>query len=258
MKKFRLFFFILSGLVLTATLSFGQCTPDPNVTDPTGSGAMVPDSVDAQELQPTNVTITFIAPTQVVDPTLGTVTIHSIVLKSIMNIPSWMAYACNPSNCTFLAGIKQCALITGTPPAGTAGVVIDSCVIDVYIPPIIPGGAPIRVKTDYVYPTALKIYIKPFDYGVGEFESNDYRVLASKPNPFVNSTKVGIYTTTEQTVTLKVFDVVGKMVHSEVLNTNAGENYFNFDGSKLSNGMYVYSVINSDNQVISKKLIKTE
>lgn len=258
MKKFRLFFFILSGLVLTASYSFSQCTPDPAVTDPTGGGAMVPDSVDAQELVETNWTITFIAPTQVVDPTLGTVTIHSIVLKSIMNKPAWMAYACNPANATFLAGVPSCALISGTPPAGSAGIVVDSCVIDVYIPPIIPGGSPIRVKTDYTYPTALKIYIKTASGGVGEIESDDYRILASKPNPFVNNTKIGIYTTNAQIVKLQVSDMIGKVVYTEVLGTTSGENYFNFDGSNLSSGVYIYSVINSDNQVISKKLIKAE
>lgn len=258
MKKFRRFFFILSGLILTASLSFAQCTPDPSVTDPTGGGAMVPDSIDAQELVPTNWTITFIAPTQVVDPTLGTVTIHSIVLKSIYNIPSWMAYACNPANATFLAGVPSCALITGTPPLGTAGIVIDSCIIDVYIPPIIPGGSPVRVKTDYTYPTALKVYIKPFDYGVGEIENNDYKLLAGKPNPFVNTTKVGVFTANAQDVKLQVSDMIGKVVYNEALRTTSGENYFNFDGSNLSSGVYIYSVINSDNRVISKKLIKTE
>jgi hypothetical protein len=257
MKKFRLFFFILSGLVLTASLSFAQCTPDPSVTDPTGGGAMVPDSVEAQELVETNWTITFIAPTQVVDPTLGTVTIHSIVLKSIFNKPAWMAYACNPANATFLAGIPSCALITGTPPLGSAGVVVDSCVIDVYIPPIIPGGAPIRVKENYTYPTALKIYISPAA-GVNELENNEYKLLAGKPNPFVNTTKIGVFTTKSEIIKLQVSDIIGKIVYTETLGASSGENYFNFDGQNLSSGVYIYSVINTDNQVISKKLIKTE
>jgi hypothetical protein len=254
MKKIRLFFFILSGLVLTASYSFSQCTPDPAVTDPTGNGVMIPDSVDAQEGVNTNVTITFIAPTQV-DYNGTFVPLDKIVLKSIYNIPSWMSYACSPANCTFMAGVKSCALITGTPPIGSAGIVVDSCKIDVYV---LIFGISTKVKTDYTYPTALKIYIKPAESSISDLENNDYRVLSSKPNPFVNTTKIGCYTTKEQVIKLKVYDVVGKEVYNEELGAGVGENYFNFDGSKLSNGVYVYSVINSDNVVISKKLIKAE
>ena len=83
-------------------------------------------------------------------------------------------------------------------------------------------------------------------------------MLAGKPNPFVNTTKVGVFTANAQDVKLQVSDMIGKVVYNEALRTTSGENYFNFDGSNLSSGVYIYSVINSDNRVISKKLIKTE
>ena len=69
-----------------------------------------------------------------------------------------------------------------------------------------------------------------------------YALEQNYPNPFNPSTTI-TYTMKEVGVaTLKVYDVLGRMVFEQTKASVKGENQINFNGSKLTSGMYYYQL----------------
>ncbi|MEI6123576.1 MAG: T9SS type A sorting domain-containing protein [Bacteroidota bacterium] len=253
MKKTLFLFIAVVVLSFVSARSYGQCTPDPLVTDPEGNGEMVPDTLEAIETVPLSQTLTIIGP-DTANIGAGTITIHHVTVKSLQNKPSWLSYACNPSNCEFVHSQARCVLTTGTPPVGSAGYYPVTVLVDVYVSIL---GTPVAVATDYNSGMPLVVWVHPASFNVSEFTFKDFGVIAPKPNPFVDATKIGCYTETAQNVSLKIIDVLGKVVYNEKMNANAGENYFSFTGSNLTDGIYLYSIIDQQNRIITKKFIKS-
>jgi len=258
MKKSLLSIVFVSLFVFSAGFAFGQCTPDPLVTDPEGNGEMVPDTIEAQENVPLNLTLTIICPDTASVGSSGHITIDHIVVKSLLNKPAWLSYACNPSNCELPAGEAKCVLATGTPPLGSAGYTSITVLVDVYS---LILGTPVCVTCPtnpdgYDSGMPLVVHVSPAA-SVEENTHSTFGVIEPQPNPFNSTMKLGCYTETPQTVSLRVFDMVGSEVYSENLNTNAGENYFNFNGGNLNDGVYFYSIKDASNRVITEKFIKS-
>jgi hypothetical protein len=74
------------------------------------------------------------------------------------------------------------------------------------------------------------------------------------PNPFNPSTKISFGLPHRSTVVLKIFNTLGQEV-AELVNKSleAGTYSYDFDASKLSSGIYIYS-LQTDAGVISKKM----
>ena len=74
------------------------------------------------------------------------------------------------------------------------------------------------------------------------------------PNPFNPSTKISFGLPERSNVVLKVFNTLGQQV-AELVNQSleAGTHAYNFDASKLTSGIYIYS-LQTDAGVISKKM----
>ncbi len=74
------------------------------------------------------------------------------------------------------------------------------------------------------------------------------------PNPFNPSTKISFGLPERSNVVLNVFNTLGQQV-AELVNESleAGTHNYNFDASKLTSGVYVYS-LQTDAGVISKKM----
>ncbi|HEX7358307.1 MAG TPA: T9SS type A sorting domain-containing protein, partial [Ignavibacteriaceae bacterium] len=74
------------------------------------------------------------------------------------------------------------------------------------------------------------------------------------PNPFNPSTKISFGLPERSNVVLKIFNALGQQV-AELVNESldAGTYAFNFDASKLTSGIYIYS-LQTDAGVISKKM----
>jgi hypothetical protein len=76
------------------------------------------------------------------------------------------------------------------------------------------------------------------------------------PNPFNPVTKINFAIKKNNFVTLKVFDVMGREVASLVNgNLNAGEYKVEFDGAKLSSGVYFYKLVSGDFSDIKKMIL---
>ena len=83
---------------------------------------------------------------------------------------------------------------------------------------------------------------------------NEYSLLQNYPNPFNPSTVINYSTPQDGKVTLKVFDITGKeLVVLVNENQKAGHYSVNFDASRLSSGVYFYT-LNSGSFMAAKKL----
>ncbi len=83
---------------------------------------------------------------------------------------------------------------------------------------------------------------------------NDFLLEQNYPNPFNPSTKISFGLPQRSSVVLKVFNALGQEV-AELVNESleAGTHSYNFDASKLTSGVYIYS-LQTDAGVISKKM----
>jgi hypothetical protein len=83
---------------------------------------------------------------------------------------------------------------------------------------------------------------------------NRTELLQNYPNPFNPITKISFQLPRESKVLLKVYDLLGKEIAILVDEfKSAGSHEVVFDGTKLSSGVYYYSLI-TNKSVISKKL----
>ena len=86
------------------------------------------------------------------------------------------------------------------------------------------------------------------------FAPEDFVLEQNYPNPFNPSTKISFGLPQKSNVVLKVFNTLGQEV-AELVNGSleAGTHSYNFDASKLTSGIYIYS-LQTDAGVISKKM----
>jgi photosystem II stability/assembly factor-like uncharacterized protein len=86
---------------------------------------------------------------------------------------------------------------------------------------------------------------------------SDYSLSQNYPNPFNPVTKIRFSLPKEGTVTLKVFDITGQEVETIIdgLQINRGVITYDFDGSKLSSGVYFYSLFVDGNRIDTKKMV---
>lgn len=84
---------------------------------------------------------------------------------------------------------------------------------------------------------------------------NSFELGQNYPNPFNPSTQIKYSISENSNVVLKIFDMLGREVATLVNKTQeAGSYTINFDASKLSSGMYVYS-LNAGNYSATKKMM---
>ena len=99
--------------------------------------------------------------------------------------------------------------------------------------------------------------------GVETYSSNvpnQYYLGNNYPNPFNPSTTIRFGLPEQSEVTLTIFNVLGQKVYEETAkNLAAGEHSFNFNASRLSSGVYIYSIravgANGKDFTASKKMM---
>jgi hypothetical protein len=71
----------------------------------------------------------------------------------------------------------------------------------------------------------------------------DFELSQNYPNPFNPTTVIKYSITKEAKVTLKVFDVLGRVVETLVNTKQAANSYeVSFNASKLASGVYIYQL----------------
>lgn len=85
---------------------------------------------------------------------------------------------------------------------------------------------------------------------------NSFRLSQNYPNPFNPSTTIEYEISSASLVQLKVFDILGNEIQTLVNNYLAPGKYSsNFDASKLSSGVYFYTLVSSGQKIDTKKMI---
>lgn len=268
MKKSLLLILSIAVIGLSSLIA-QPCTPNPDYVS-LGEGVYpYPYNVDSLAsgylgIQDTavvgeNFEFTF---TAVVPNTLlnGSVDLFTVRIDSITNLPEGLSYDCDPDACLFSAPID------GDPTSGLGCVSINGTTTDD------PGSYSI-----IVYATAgtslgdVEVTFPPdadnfFNFPPGEYlvhvaegEGTDVadfsdRIssLRSYPNPFTNETRISFLSESAGPVSLDIFDIRGKKVHSEERILRAGENEFVFNGSHLPEGTYIYGLSGKDANMMNK------
>ena len=246
---------IITGLVtlaLSASIFLvevaGQCEPDTvNCVDTGTPGQICPRNLPDGTLGVSyDESITVLAP-----PTFeyqgNLIDVAYIIVDSVLNLPPGIEYWASAEQ--FYPDSAYCIQVFGTPEQeGEFQLAIYVTPFITYLGTIIQGEQVVN-DTSVVMTVNGPSSIDPS--GADEFE-----VLPVFPNPFSEVAKLGFYTPSGDEVNLKVFNILGEMMHEETVEVSPGEHYFRFDGNKLQAGTYFYRVTNSA-QYYTGKFIKS-
>jgi Secretion system C-terminal sorting domain len=176
-----------------------------------------------------------------------------------------------PSNFRFVGGTTGCLKLSGTIgsniPAGTydAEITVD---INTSIGPLNglhfparPGEITNQLTTGrgryriVIHPVGSDCATHGGDLVAGVENTGDVSLLKAVPNPFSTSTNIEFNSLSNGTVEFQVTDLMGRVVAASQERVLSGNNYINFDGSQLANGVYIYSIEKDGHRVSSKMVI---
>jgi hypothetical protein len=229
--------------------SKGQCEPDTvNCIDTGNPGQICPAVLpEVMVNEPYDEAITVLAPAEF--DYLGTIIdIAYITVDSVLNLPPGIEYTASADQ--FYPDSAYCIQIHGTPTE--AG----DFPLTIYVTPYVFYLENIIAGTQIVDDTSVVLTVLGTS-GFNPYEIDEFQVLPNAPNPFSDFTRLGIYTPFDDRIELKVFNILGEMMHEELLGAPPGEHYFQFDGSNLIPGTYFYRVTNSS-QLHTGKFIKSK
>jgi Secretion system C-terminal sorting domain len=207
------------------------------------------------------------------------VTIDSLQIDTIGNLPGGLCWATNKSNNRFANKEKGCINVSGTvsstDPCGQYQLYI---VVDVWVHGI--GDLTLNAAQE-----ALYYYVRvngnmndtavPIDTAGQAAQTNHFVAYAScvsaikelsisymnnlsiVPNPMNDQSTVQFTSAKATTVTERITNVVGSEVYSNELNVNVGVNTHTINKNNLAAGVYIYSLTDGQS-VYSKKLVISE
>lgn len=89
-------------------------------------------------------------------------------------------------------------------------------------------------------------------------EKKSYLIPSNYPNPFNGTTIIKYYTENESNGKIKIYDLTGRLVHSDLLNSKSGENFYTWNSSTnagLTSGIYFYTILTENNAVFNKMVL---
>ncbi|MAX78580.1 MAG: hypothetical protein CL843_00190 [Crocinitomicaceae bacterium] len=218
--------------------SYAQCTPDPNHT----SELIYPDpstlDSDIQVNLPYEEIITINVPA---DTTyLGaTFTIDSLVVTNVSNVPTGIAFLCDPSSCSFPGNSSGCVQVAGTPTQlGTYDVNID---VSIY-----SGTLSLPYTETFTINVVNSTGIDDAEFSQG---------LSVYPNPTNGKVNLSFSSRSADQSRIQIFDVLGNTVVDQKVATTLGANTVSFDLSMLPKGQYFARLYQNDTVEITKILV---
>lgn len=178
---------------------------------------------------------------------------------AISNLPTGISYTCNPPNCVFVADTVGCVLLSGTPTnvnqIGAHDLVISGLIV------FTSGSVfPISFPNVLIAPGNYFLHVKAegsdncWEPVSGTNDLENFVSMTSRPNPFSDWTTIEINSDLSGRYQFAVHDILGRSMHEESIQLTEGRNLIDFDGSNLSEGIYVYSISDGKN-VLSKRMI---
>lgn len=244
MKKTLSFLFL--SLFVSLTNTYGQCEPDTtDCKNEDGLGAFCPRQLPVATVNKEyEAVITAIPPGEVTIPQ-GTFLIDHIVVDSVKNFPPGISYESNAEK--YYADSAYCIRVFGTP------TVADAYPLEIYITAHVNLGGnliPYPVEND----TSV-IMLVQYASDIDLSRAYEFKILPNVPNPFLETTRISFYTPFDQRVELRVYNILGEMLHEESNGYSPGEHSFEYDGSGLQPGTYIYRVSNQK-ELFTGKFIK--
>ena len=234
---------MILGFLIPLKLS-AQCVPDTACVDTTGNpGEFCPlDLPDAGLNAVYDETITVIPPGSFQFSGVE-LTIYHIEIDSVINLPPGIDYY--PNADTLYPDTAYCIQLNGTP---TETGVFD---LAIYITALVDLGSPVRYQV--VDDSSISITVVE-ELGLGPKQDTEFRIIPNVPNPFSERTRLAFYTPRQERVDLYVYNILGSQVHFESIISDQGTHDFNFDGSELPPGPYLYRVAIREKQFTGKIL----
>jgi len=269
MKKVIFTFLAVAALYTGANAQYcgtsgaGVCNPSGTLTEP----GLSPNSADLPSVVNGVANATTIQFKNFNQFTLSgqTVTVQSLRIDSIGNIPAGLCWATNKTNNTFANQEDGCIQVTGTPCSdpgqyklfilvtANIGVPIqtdaDAAGLKYFVRAINNGDSEVAVDTN-----ATGSFNKLAGYsqtancsvGINETESG-ISTLNIVPNPVNSVSVISFYAEKSGTVTEKVTNALGSEVMNRTFEVSAGENKTELNRGNLPAGVYFYTITNGRN-----------
>ncbi len=230
---------LAAGLAVATGSAIGQCVPDPIYADsvygvwPDTTQNFAPGILDVFYSDTLNILVPSDA--GLVDPDYSGVTIDSVALTSVDNLPPGLSVACNSQTgaaCTFLSSQLGCGLIEGTPT--TAGVYDMTINVIAYA-----FGGFVQVEQPFA---GYRITVSEDNSGIASVSSIKPLEVRAVPNPTVGNTSFQFNLTRPGKARLQVFNLVGEKLLDRSVSGKLGANTIPFDASTLESGVYLYTV----------------
>jgi len=225
---------LILGFFISLQLS-AQCVPDTvNCEDIEDPGQFCPLNLPNAGLNVLyNEVVTIIAPGIYSIPDVGgEVDIHYIEIDSVKNLPPGIDYF--PNADIFHPDTAYCIQLTGTPSQ------TGEFPLFIYITATVDFlGNPFPVQV--VDTTSVVITVVDV-LGVDPNQMTEFQVFQNAPNPFSEMTRLAYYTPKQGKIKLRIYNILGVLVHQESELAAPGEHHFSFDGSELQPGTYLYRV----------------
>ncbi len=237
MKNFARILAILSISVIVVAETSAQCTPDTvNCIDTGNPGQICPSVLPEVTVNiPYDESITVLAPATF-DYLGNIINIAYIVVDSVNNLPPGIEYISSASR--FYPDSAYCIQIFGTPTQ--AG----EYPLSIYVTPYITYLNTIIAATQMADDTSVVMTVHGTS-GIDPFQVQEFKVLPTVPNPFTDITMLGFFTPFDDRIELKVYNILGELMHEEMQGASPGTHFFQFDGNALLPGTYFYRVTNS-------------
>jgi len=248
------FFYCLLTLVLFQVgTGMGQCVPDQLYAD--SVFGLWPDTTENFPSATQNTYYETVVDLKVpvsagdipgVNPVFSALTIDSIEMTGVSNLPPGLGFECFPSWCAWQEDSQGCITISGTPvDTGTFILTIDLL------------GYPVFPATSVPFSfDGYKIVVSPDgSTSIKEVASTRLQLKQNAPNPTAGITKISFASKRNGIMEFKVYNLLGEMVYETTVQATIGENELTFDASNLPDGMYMYVLSDGDESVTKRMTI---
>jgi hypothetical protein len=209
------------------------------------------------------------------DATLGSVTINSLKIDSIANLPAGLCWKTNKANNTWNGGQTGCIEVSGTVlgsnPAGQYKLRIIATVATNII--TLPG---INVEER----AGLRYYVRvncgstcpAVDTVAGETQSfvafagqncnsveevsENITSLSVLPNPFSSSATVSFVADRQEKYTARLSNILGNVVYNTEVVSTIGENTMKLNRNGYAPGVYFFSITNGKSSMTKRVVIE--
>lgn len=233
---------LVFGISIIGGAAQAQCTPDPLYAD--SVFGVWPDTTEnfmsGVVSQFYSDTLNLIVPTNAgdipVDPPYPAIDLDSVQFLGVDGLPPGLTVVCNsqtPAACTFLPAVLGCGLIEGTPTvSGTFALTLN---VRAWYSVIFP------LSLDASFP-GYEIVISEGNTGVSAIAPVGFGSVRNIPNPFSSRTSIEFQSGRTGEARVRVFNLVGEELWSQVVQLKAGTNRVPFESGDLPAGVYLYKI----------------